>query len=371
MRSTWLALLLISGCGGGSSSAPDGAADGTSIDGPPPPTRDVAYVSGGTDIAWYDVDKSSGALTPIASIASFRTGANFLAFHADNLYAVTSGDRVGAYAIDPSTAGLTFINDVPSGGIGVAHVSVDRSGAYVLVANYGSGHVAVMPVKADGGLAPAPQPILAGANAHQIITDAANKFAFVPCLGDDKVAQYVFDAATGDLTASSVPQLDTANGAGPRHLAFAPDGAHAYLINELNSTLTALAYDPTTGQLSELQTVTTRAAGATGTNSGAEVAVHPNGRFVYGSNRGDNNIAVFSVDATTGRVTAIDHTSTQGMTPRNFTLDPSGTLLYVANQDSNSVVPFKIDTTTGRLTATATPITVPAPQFVGIVALPL
>jgi 6-phosphogluconolactonase len=172
------------------------------------------------------------------------------------------------------------------------------------------------------------------------------------------------------MTPNAVPELATAAGAGPRHLAFAPDGKHAYLINELNSTLSALSYDAATGRLTELHTLSTRAAGAIGTNTTAEVVVHPNGKFVYGSNRGDNTIVVFARDATTGMVQTVAHTSTQGMTPRNFTIDPTGKFLYAANQNSGTVVPFAIDTA-GRLTPTATPVNVPTPQFVGILALPL
>lgn len=365
MRIAWLGL--VAAACGGSPATPDAGKDGP-VDAPKP-TRYVAYVAGGANIDWYDVDKSTGALSHLSSIAAFNTQANFLAFAGGHLYAVTNGDRVGAYAIDPATAGLTFINDVGTGGTGVAHVSVDRSGAYVMVANYGSGHVEVVPVRGDGGLGTPLAPILAGVKAHQIITDAANQHVFVPCLGDDKVAQYTFDPATGALTANG--QLSTASGAGPRHLAFAPDGTHAYLIDELASTLSALAYDSSTGHLTILQTVSTRASGATGTNTGAEVAVHPNGKFVYGSNRGDNNIAVFAIDPATGMVSEVDHTSTQGMTPRQFTIDPSGTLLFAANQNSNTVVPFRLDPATGKLTASATPISAPTPQFVGIVELPL
>ncbi len=365
-------LLLVAACDSSSPITTDASASGDGgIDAPAPPSRFVAYISGGADIAWYDVNKTTGALTQISSVTAFRTGANFLAVHGDYLYAVTSGDRAGAYALDPATAGLTYINDVASGGSGPAHIAVDRSGKYVLVANYGSGHIAVMPVQGNGGLGAAAQTILAGANAHQIDTDPTNKYVVVPCLGDNKVAQYTFNATTGLLAPNAVPKLDTAVGAGPRHVTFAPDGKHAYLINEKNSTLSALAWDGTTGRLTELQTVTTRAAGATGTNTCAEVLVHPSGKFVYGSNRGDNNIVVFSRDAATGMVTAIDHTSTQGMTPRNFAIDPSGKFLYAANQNSNSVVPFAIDAATGRLTPTASSITVPTPQFVGIVTLPL
>jgi len=374
MRALWVALLLAA-CDHGSSSMIDGNGggddDGPMIDGSTQPTRFVAYVSGGANIDWYDVDKTTGALTQISSVAAFRTGATFIAFHGNYLYTVTSGNRVGAYEIDPATAGLTFINDVGTGGTGPAHVAVDHTGAYVFVANYTSGHIAVMPVQAGGALAAASQPILAGAMAHQIIADPSNKYVVVPCLGDDKVAQYMFNASTGALTANAVPQLDTASGAGPRHIAFTPDGKRAYLINETNSTLSALAFDTATGRLSEIQTVTTRSVGATDANTTAEVMVHPNGKFVYGSNRGDNNIVVFAIDAGTGMVSVVEHESTQGMTPRNFTIDPSGTLLYAANQNSSSVVPFKIDTTTGKLSPTASPITVPTPQFVGIVALPL
>ncbi len=362
-----------SGDSGSSTADASGGRDGaaTEIDGATQPTRLVAYVSGGDDIAWYDVDQATGALGPISSIAAFHTGANFLAVHGNHLYAVTSGDRVGAYSIDPETAGLTFINDVSSGGSGPAHVSVDATGAFVLVANYGSGHVAVMPVQGDGGLAAATQAFVAGANAHQIVTDPSNENVVVPCLGDDKVAQYLFDAGSGELTANAVPQLETADGAGPRHIAFAPDGRHAYLINERDSTLSALAWDDETGRLTELQTVSSRASDATGTNTCAEVLVHPGGGFVYGSNRGDDDIAVFSIDASTGMLTLVEHESTKGMRPRNFAIDPTGTLLYAANQDSDTIVPFAIDETTGRLTPTASPITVPTPQFIGIVALPL
>lgn len=372
MRRLWL-IVVLAACGGGSSSTNDATGGGDDgpmamIDAPAPPTRFVAYISGGADIAWYDVDKSTGALTSISKVAAFRTGASFLAVHGNFLYAVASQNRVGAYALDPATAGLTFINDVDAGGTGPTHVSVDATGKYVFVANYTSGHISVYPVRTDGGLMPASQTMVAGANAHQIVPDPSNKFVVVPCLGDDKVAQYVLDA--GALTANTVAQLDTANGAGPRHLAFAPDGAHAYLINELNSTLSALAFDATTGRLTELQTVSTRASGASGTNTGAEVVVHPSGKFVYGSNRGDNNVAVFSIGAD-AKVTLVENESTQGMTPRNFTVDPSGKFLYAANQNSGTVVPFAIDATTGTLSPTATPINVPTPQFVGIVALPL
>ena len=211
MRGLWLALL-VAGCEGGSPSTIDGSGGGDDgapiIDAPTQPTRFVAYVSGGANIDWYDVNKTTGALTQISSVAAFRTGANFIAFSGNYLYTVTSGNRVGAYAIDPANADLTFINDVASGGTGPAHVAVDHTGKYVLVANYSSGHVAVMPVQAGGGLAAASQTILAGAMAHQITTDPSNKFVVVPCLGDDKVAQLAVNRlAVAPLTGHPVFQI--------------------------------------------------------------------------------------------------------------------------------------------------------------------
>jgi len=362
-------LIVACACGGSDSVPRDGNGGEPAPDSLIPDP--IAYISGGPEIAWYDLDGSTGALTPIASIPAFRPGASFLAIRAGSLYAVTSGDRVGAYSIDLATGALTFINDVASGGSGPTHVSVDSTGAFVFVANYGGGNVSVFPVQAAGRLGAATQTLASGANAHLITTDPSNRYVFVPCLGDDHVAQYLFDANTGTLTPNAVPRLATATGAGPRHLAFTPDGTYAYLINELNSTLTALALDGSTGRLTELQTVTTRAAGATGNNTTAEVFVHPSGKFVYGSNRGDDNIVAYSINATTGMLALVGHTSTQGMTPRNFGLDPGGRFLYAANQTSSSVVPFVIDQDTGALSPTASPISVPSPEFVGVAVFPL
>lgn len=335
------------------------------------PTKLVAYVSGGTNITWYDVDPGTGGLTRISTIAAFRTDASFLAHRGTSLYAVASGNRVGAYTVTPATGALTFINDVGAGGTGPTHVSIDATGAHVFVANYSNGTVSVFPVQAGGGLGAATQTLTPGANAHMIAPDATNRSVFVPCLGANIVAQYRFDPTTGMLTPNTPPSVATASGAGPRHIAFGRDGTFAYVINELNSTMSAFSLDPATGRLTPLQTLSTRAAGATGTNTTAEVVAHPSGKFLYGSNRGDNNIVVFSINASTGMLTLAGHTSTQGATPRNFAVDPSGTFLYAANAGSNSVVPFRIDPIAGTLTPTAAALTVPTPQFVGLFALPL
>lgn len=374
LRRAWP--LLLAACGGGSPDtmvdAPGGTGDGRVIDAKP--AHLVGYISGySSDIVRVDVDRTTGALTPGETITAFAASPSFMAIDpaAAHLYAVSeSTSRVGGYAIDPATGALTALNDVASGGNGPAHVFVERSGHSVMVANYGSGHVAVFAIQADGRLAAASQTLLAGQNAHQIITDPSNRFAFVPCLGSDWVAQYLFDAGTATLTPNAVPHLMTAANAGPRHLAFSGDGKFAYLLNEKASTLSTLALDDLTGRLSELQTVSTLPSGFSGSNTGAEVWVHPSGNFVYTSNRGDNSIAVFSRNATTGMVTLVGHTKTGGATPRDFTLDPEGRFLYAANQGSNSVVQLAVDATAGTLTQTGSPVAATLPTFVGIVALP-
>lgn len=343
---------------------PDGALDGAPDS--PVPTRLVVYVSGyGPDIVSYDFDRASGALTDARTTRSFAANPSFLAMTQTHLYAASEGgDAIGAYSIDQATGALAFINEAPSGGSGPAHVAVDRSGGFVFAANYGSGDVAVLPVRDDGGVEPAIANPNAGANAHQILADAANRFVFVPCKGADHIAQYEL-LPTGALTPNGT--VDTANGAGPRHLAFAPNGDFAYLINELDSTLTVLAYDRASGQLAPLQTVGTRAAGASGANTGAEVVVHPSGSVVYASNRGDDTIAVFTIGSD-GRVTAAGHVDT-GATPRSFTLDPSGEWMLVANQGDDTVSTYRISAS-GMPTPTGTPLGAVNPSFVGFVALP-
>ena len=365
MRFCWL---LLAACSGGSPASID-ASGAPPLDGDIPGDP-IAYVAG-DELGWYRMDLETGALAKLGSTAAFQPNPNFLATSGTSLYAVTSGDRVGAYSIDPGDFSLRFINDVSSGGSGPAHVAFEPSG-FVLVANYSNGVVSVHATREDGGIGESLQRHDVGANAHQVVIRAAGaaRFVFVPCLGVDHVAQFEFDQSTGNLTPNTPPVVTTANGAGPRHLAFAPVREHAYLINELDSTLTALAFDGATGVLTPIQTITTRAAGASGNNTTAEVVVHGSGKFVYGSNRGDDNIVAYRIDALTGMVTLVGHTSTQGMTPRNFTIDPSGRFLYAANQGSDSIVVFAIDPDTGALTPTGGTVTVGSPAFIGFTVLP-
>jgi 6-phosphogluconolactonase len=359
---------------------PDGGSDAT-LDAMPAdapaetdaPTRLVAYTSGyAPDIAEYAVDPQTGALgAPSSSLASFGTAPSFLAVDAavHHLYAVDENTpgQVGAYRIDAATGALTFQNAVPSGGDGPPYVGVD--GAWVLVANYTSGTVAVLPVKSDGSLGSAVDTESPGMLAHMIVADPTDHFVFVPCKGSDYVAQYTFDPATGELTPNAVPTMATAAGAGPRHLAFHPNGSIAYLIDETGSTMSELALDAVHGTLSIVQTVSTLPSGFTGTNTAAEVHVHPTGKWLFGSNRGADDIVVYPLDAT-GKMGAPTFTPSGGTTPRDFTLDPSGTFLYAANEGTGNVVVFHFDATTGVLTPTGSIVTTPSVSFVGLAALP-
>ena len=335
----------------------------------------IAYASGyGPNIDVFSIDPSTGALSLASSVAAFGTAPSFLAINREvtHLYAVDENTpgRVGAYAIDPATGALTFQNAVSSGGNGPPFVSLDRSEAYVLVANYGDGTVSVLPIQSDGSLASPASTLTVGANAHMIVTDPSNQFVFVPCLGADYVAQFLFDPSTGTLTPNAVPHVDAAADAGPRHLAFHPNGKLVYLVNETNSTMTVYTLDPVAGTLTEIQTLSTVPAGFTGTNTAAEVWVHPSGDWVLASNRGDDSLVVFAVDPQSGKLSPAGFTSSGGTTPRDFTLDPTGTLVYAANQGTGNVVPFRFDATAGSLATTASAVSVAAASFVGIVRLP-
>jgi 6-phosphogluconolactonase len=335
-------------------------------------------------------DDRTGALTP-PTLAAEASSPSFLAPHPsrDLVYAVSEinefegkkSGAVSAFAIERRTGALTLLNQQSSGGSGPAHVVVDRSGRNVLVANYGGGSVAVLPIAPDGKLQPASAFVQhtgasvnpqrqKGPHAHSVNVDAANRYAYVADLGLDKVLIYRYNPATGSLTASDPPFVEVEPGSGPRHFAIHPGGRFAYVINEIPCTITAFSRDTSGGGLKALTTVSTLPAGQTVAQgySTAEVQVHPSGRFLYGSNRGHDSIVVFAIDGKTGGLTLVQHEPTQGNTPRNFGIDPSGRYLLAANQRSDSVVVFRIDAKAGRLTPTGHRIEVGAPvcvKFVG------
>ena len=278
---------------------------------------------------------------------------------------------VSAFAVDPASGGLAFLNRQPSGGAAPCYLSLDDQGRHLFVANYWGGTAAVFPLGADGRIGPAsatvrheganPTPRDPGPHAHSVDLDPANRFAFVADLGLDRVYAYRFDAARGRLTPNDPPFLALPPGAGPRHLAFHPDGRHAYLIDELASTLTTLDYDPGAGRFTAREALTTLPAGYAGKSSAAEVAVRADGQFVYGSNRGHDSIAIFAVDGATGRLSPLGHEPTRGRTPRHFAIDATGTFLLAANQGSDTVVVFRIDAASGRLAPVGPPTPVPSP----------
>jgi 6-phosphogluconolactonase len=280
---------------------------------------------------------------------------------------------VSAFSVDAKSGKLTLINQQPSEGTGPCHLVVDATGSNVLVANYGSGSVACLPIQDDGSLKKASSAIQhegsgadprrqQGPHGHSINLDRANRFAFAADLGLDKVFVYKFDAKTGKLTPNDPPAAVVKPASGPRHFAIHPSGKFAYVINEMTLTVTAFAYDGDKGVLTTLQTISTLPEGAEGNNfSTAEVQVHPSGKFLYGSNRGHDTIAIFAIDPETGKLTPVGHESTQGKTPRNFAIDPTGQYLLAENQQSGTIVVFRIDGKTGKLTATGQTLEVPNP----------
>ncbi|MCA9602794.1 MAG: lactonase family protein [Polyangiales bacterium] len=341
-------------------------------DGAAPDTRTpVVYVGGYAGvISWYAYDRVTGALTLTDSL---NTGGSpsFLAVDSEHLRlfsANESGAQVHAYAMDATTGALTHINGVSSGGAGPAHVAVHPSGKWVFVANYTQGNMRVIPVGNDGVLGTATDTRSVGANAHQVLVSSSGDRVYVPCKGADHVAQFSFNSTTGTLTALSPATVSTANGAGPRHMAFHPTLARAYLINELDSTMVRADVDAG-GRLTLGQTLSTLPNGFGGTNKCAEVAVHPSGAFLYGSNRGHNSIVTYALGGD-GAMTLVGREGTGGSTPRSFTLDPAGKFLLAANQDSNNVVVFSLSASTGEPSPTGQSVTVSSPSFVGFGFLP-
>ena len=376
------------GTGGGSAGAAGSAGTGSAGDGAGgsaavPSGRAFAYVGSYENAIYvYALDVDTGALTPQGARVDAPPSPSFLAFAPDarHLYAVNEADDVGgtgagavsAFEIDAASGALTFINRMSSGGKGPAHVLVDASGRFVLVANYNGGNFSVLSVAAGGGLGARVAGAEHGGSAqtHEVVLDPSNQFLFVPNKGRSDVAQYRFDAMTGSVTPSSPAELDLAAGAGTRHLAFHPTLSFAYIINELDDTVTAASFAPSSGTLTAIQTLSTLPQGASGDqNSCAEIQVAPSGGFVYGSNRGHDSIVIYSVDATTGRLTLVGHQATGGSTPRSFQIEPSGRVLLVANQDSDEVRSFRVDRNTGLLTELAR-VSVPSPAFVGVLYLP-
>jgi len=331
-------------------------------------------------------DTATGKLTA-SELAAETKNPSFLAVHPNThfLYAVGEVDNFGgkpagavsAFSIEAKTGKLKLINQQPSGGLGPCHLALDSSGTFVLTANYGSGSIALLPLHKDGSLGEPSSTIQhtgssanpqrqAGPHAHFVTTHqpygGVELGRVLVCdLGLDKVLIYRLAGKGTRLVPNDPPSASVAAGAGPRHLALSPGAKFAYVINEMGSSITAFAYDGRRGAMAELQTISMLPEKFDGNNSCAEIAVHPSGRFVFGSNRGHNSIAVFAVNDKSGKLTLVEHQSTQGKTPRHFGIDPTGRWLLAENQDSDSVIVLSVDGKTGRLTPTGKTLEVPAP----------
>lgn len=344
--------------------------------------------TGSKGIYSYQFDEISGKLTP-SGVAAETVNPSFLVVAPNKkfLYAVNElqnykGEASGgvtAFSLDAKTGKLRELDEVASRGADPCYISFDRTGKYLLVANYTGGTVAVFPVSADGHIRDASsveddkgalgpnKERQEHAHAHWIETSARNRFAYVSDLGLDRVLIYKFDSAKGMLSSEATGPSDTsffsatlAPGTGPRHVAFSRDGNFMYVLGELDSTVTVFANDGKE-TFRSIQKISALPAGFSGKNDAAEIAIHSSGNFLYTSNRGDDSIAVFSIDPATGKLTFVQRASTEGKAPRNFAVDPSGSHLLVANQDSGNIVEFKIDSATGKLTSKGEVAKVPAP----------
>jgi 6-phosphogluconolactonase len=343
---------------------------------------------GSKGIYVYRFDSSTGKMTSLglateAVEPSFLTAGSSRRF----LYAVNETDifngqptgAVSAFAIQSETGELSLLNQVSSRGAAPAHITLDRTAQYALVSNYTAGSVAVFPVLKDGRLGEATSFVQhkgssvnpqrqKGPHAHAIALSPDNRFAVAADLGLDHLLVYSFDSAKGTLGAN--PQVvKAAAGVGPRHLAFSFDGRFLYVINELHSTVATYAYNAATGALHELQTMSTLPKTFSGNNTAAEIEIHPSGKFLFASNRGDDSIAAFAIESATGKLTHVENDPIGGKTPRTFAIDPTGSWLLAANQDSDNIVVFRIDQKTGHLTPTGVVFQVPSPTCLKFVAL--
>jgi len=372
------------GVADGAAGAPDGAGPGDaggSADTGADARADAAVTGplfafvGSNDgkIRVYDVNDATGALA-FKKESSAGSNPSFLAFDPARRRVVAVDEiggtgQVRSFDFDPASGALTQVDVKPAGGAGSTHLSLDPAGKWVFVANYSGGNMAVLPLAPNGMLGAATDTKASGAKSHWAGTNPSGTHVFVPALDPNVIVQYTLDATSGKLTDNGTASLP--GGAGPRHLAFHPDESWAYSINETAVTVTKLDFDKTTGKLTAKQTLSAVPAGQSLAGvSGAEIAVHPSGKWVYASTRGYNSIAHFAVSATDGTLTLVSNAPTGGNQPRSFGMSPEGTLLFAGNQSVNQVVGFRVDGTTGALQSLGSPTAVTSPTFVGLARMP-
>jgi 6-phosphogluconolactonase len=329
----------------------------------------------------YDLDPATGRLTALG-LAARAENPSFLAIDPSKrfLYAVSErggpiGGAVIAYAVEPGGVELGELNTRSTMGSSACHVAVDQTSRCVFAANYGSGSVAAFPVTADGSLGErsALMPHAGsgpnrkrqeGPHAHSVTVGPSNELLFVADLGIDRIVVYRIDAERAQLKRHDPPTVKTAHGAGPRHMAFHPSGRSTYVINELNGTMTAYAYAPLSGTLTEINTLSTLPEGYAGANLCADVHVRPDGRFVYGTNRGHDSVVAYAIDPATGAISFVDRVGSGGKHPRNFAITPGGYYLLVANMESNNIVTFAVNRETGHVKPTGDVVEIAKPVCV-------
>ncbi len=341
-------------------------------------TRPAPYLASakGEGIYVYHFNPQTGALTYLSETHGIDSP-SFLTVDPQRKFLYANSEIWGwdeglvkAYAIDPEDGSLTYLNMQPSQGSLTSYISVEASNRYALVTNYESGSVVVFAIKDDGSLSPVISKIQhqgsgpdvdrqEGPHTHYIAMDPTNTYALVTDLGVDKVFSYRLDLSNGQLLPHH--ELVLSPGSGPRHLVFHPNGHYIYVINELNSTISALTYDSENGALELIETVSTLPDKFDGHSHTSDIQITPSGKFLYGANRGHDSLVIYAVNEENGRLTYVGHQLTQGKTPRNFAIDPTGTFLLVANQDSDTIVTFRINQETGQLEETGQVVDVPTP----------
>jgi len=323
---------------------------------------------------WRHVQLFGGLVNP-SFLTIDRPGRFLYSVHGD-------GGHASAFSIDEHSGELELLNQQSTGGQNPVHLVVDPTNQFLIVANYGTGTVATLPINSNGSLsslshlavlradsdpeAPAPN----GSHPHHVVFDPSGRFVVVPDKGADKVFVYQFAAARGKLVANDPPAAMARPGAGPRHVAFHPRLPYAYVVNELASTITSYRFDAARGQLLPVCDASTLPTIFTGSNTTSEIVVSPSGRFVYASNRGHDSLAVLAIEDDGAAITCVGWEPTQGKTPRFFGLDPSGSLLCVANQDSDTIVLFSMSRETGALRPTGPIVETGSPSSIAFSSIP-
>jgi 6-phosphogluconolactonase len=335
---------------------------------------DLLFIGTYTQLIYvYKMDTLTGALSQVCTSPQ-TSNPSYLAIHFNKkwLYAVNEySGTISSFSFDSVQNQITFINSMSSQGDDPCYVSIDKTGRYVMTANYNSGSVAVLPIGNNGALGQATSvdqhsgsgPVAGrqdGPHAHMII-QADNHFVYNTDLGIDKILIYTLDTINGKIQDIG-KDASAISGAGPRHIAFHPTKPWMYVVCELNGTVEAFTVDNSSGALTRFQTISTLSAGDTSAAASADIHITPDGKYLYASNRGEiNNIAIYAISQDSGKLSLLGHQSTLGRTPRSFVIDPTGTFLLVANQDDNNIVTFKINSSNGLLIETGIQTSVPSP----------